>query len=197
VNASPGHGARSARREAVEPNHNLQNERNRTMTTTTSPSNNGRLQRKSLSSQLDRLDNILDGLDGALTGAITDAVKDAVSTAIAEAVRATLIEVVSNPERRKRGHREFYSRIPASRWIIERCQPRPRSQPSSTRTATQKSWEANIALPRTRIADNSRRSFLFFHFSFFLPTNIPSSSGPVYTDNVQGNCFPQSPWRRA
>ena len=75
------------------------------MTVTTSPSNNGRLQRKSLSSQLDRLDNILDGLNGALTGAITDAVKDAVSTAVAEAVRATLIEVVSNPERRKRGHR--------------------------------------------------------------------------------------------
>ena len=62
------------------------------------PSANGNNQRKSLASQLDRLDRILDGLDGALAGAITDAVKDAVSTGVAEAVRATLIEIVSNPQ---------------------------------------------------------------------------------------------------
>jgi hypothetical protein len=69
-----------------------------TMTTTNRPLSNGNAQRKSLSSQLDRLDSILDGLDGALSGAITDAVKDAVSTAVAETVRATLIEIVSNPQ---------------------------------------------------------------------------------------------------
>ena len=67
-------------------------------TETMRPSANGNNQRKSLASQLDRLDRILDGLDGALAGAITDAVKDAVSTAVAETVRATLIEIVSNPQ---------------------------------------------------------------------------------------------------
>lgn len=69
------------------------------MSVTTMPHANGRQQqRKSLSSQLDRLDSILDGLDGALSGAITDAVKEAVTTATAEAVRATLIEVITNPD---------------------------------------------------------------------------------------------------
>jgi hypothetical protein len=68
------------------------------MTMTMTPNANGNVRRKSLSSQLDRLDSILDGLDQALTGAITDAVKDAVSTAVTEAVRATLVEVVTNPD---------------------------------------------------------------------------------------------------
>ena len=68
------------------------------MTTAAVPTSNGRMPRKNLSDQLDRLDAILDGLDGALGGAITDAVKEAVSTATAEAVRATLVEVISNPD---------------------------------------------------------------------------------------------------
>jgi len=68
------------------------------MTVTMKPNSNGNVQRKSLASQLDRLDSILDGLDQALTGAITEAVKEAVSTAVSEAVRATLIEVVTNPD---------------------------------------------------------------------------------------------------
>lgn len=68
------------------------------MTVTLNPNVNGKVQRKNLASQLDRLDNILDGLDQALQGAITDAVKEAVSTAVSEAVRATLVEIVSNPD---------------------------------------------------------------------------------------------------
>ena len=68
------------------------------MTATMNPAANGRVPRKNLSSQLDRLDAILDGLDGALSGAITEAVKEAVSTATAEAVRATLVEVITNPD---------------------------------------------------------------------------------------------------
>lgn len=61
-------------------------------------STNGTLPRKSLSSQIDRLDHILDGLDQALQGAITDAVKEAVSVAVGEAVKVTLTELVTNPE---------------------------------------------------------------------------------------------------
>ena len=68
------------------------------MTATMNPVANGRVPRKNLSSQLDRLDAILDGLDGALTGAITDAAKEAFAATAAEAVRATLIEVFTNAD---------------------------------------------------------------------------------------------------
>src|SRR5262245_55736000 len=57
---------------------------------------NGR-QRKSLASQLDRLDEMLDGLGGALNDAVAQAVKGAVALAVQEAVCAALTEVLSNP----------------------------------------------------------------------------------------------------
>jgi hypothetical protein len=57
---------------------------------------NGR-QRKSLASQLDRLDEMLDGLGENLNDAVADAVKGAVALAVQEAVRAALTEVLSNP----------------------------------------------------------------------------------------------------
>jgi hypothetical protein len=50
--------------------------------------------RKTLASQLDRLDGILDGLDRALTGAVQDAVEQAVK----QAVQAVLAEVLTNRE---------------------------------------------------------------------------------------------------
>ena len=50
--------------------------------------------RKTLASQLDRLDSILDGLDRALTGAVQDAVEQAVK----QAVQAVLAEVLTNRE---------------------------------------------------------------------------------------------------
>jgi hypothetical protein len=63
---------------------------------------NGRVPRKSLASQLDRLDGILDGLSEALQGAVADAVKEAVGPMLREAVReavvATVQAVLSNPE---------------------------------------------------------------------------------------------------
>src|SRR5215472_1085138 len=51
-------------------------------------------QRKTLSSQLDRLDGILDGLDSALAGAV----QEAVSMAVKQAVQAVLTEVLTNRE---------------------------------------------------------------------------------------------------
>ena len=54
------------------------------------------MQRKSLASQLNRLDSIFDLLDQALHRTIADTANDAVPTAVAEAVRATLMEIVSN-----------------------------------------------------------------------------------------------------
>jgi hypothetical protein len=50
--------------------------------------------RKTLASQLDRLDGILDGLDRALAGAV----QEAVSMAVKEAVQAVLTEVLTNRE---------------------------------------------------------------------------------------------------
>jgi hypothetical protein len=72
------------------------------MTTTTT---NGQI-RKTLASQLDRLDSILDGLsDGlneavatAVEGAVERAVKQAVGEAVRETLQAVLAEVVTNPD---------------------------------------------------------------------------------------------------
>jgi hypothetical protein len=65
------------------------------MTATTTPrtDNNGP-PRKTLASQLDRLDGILDGLDNALAGAV----QAVVCTAVKEAVQAVLNEVLTNRE---------------------------------------------------------------------------------------------------
>jgi hypothetical protein len=71
------------------------------MTTIT---NNGA--RKTLASQLDRLDSILDGLAENLNEAVAMAaaggVKDVVSAAVQEAVHAALVEILTNAEVRKR-----------------------------------------------------------------------------------------------
>jgi hypothetical protein len=61
------------------------------MTTTLRASSNGQ-PRKTLASQLDRLDGILDGLDAALAGAV----QEAVGLAVKEAVQAVLTEVLTN-----------------------------------------------------------------------------------------------------
>jgi hypothetical protein len=62
-----------------------------TATTTTRTPTNGQ-PRKTLASQLDRLDCILDALDAALAGAVQEAVEQAVK----QAVQAVLTEVLTN-----------------------------------------------------------------------------------------------------
>jgi hypothetical protein len=64
-----------------------------TATTTTRTPSNGQ-PRKTLASQLDRLDGILDGLDTALAGAVQEAVEQVVK----QAVQAVLTEVLTNRE---------------------------------------------------------------------------------------------------
>ena len=59
---------------------------------------NGRPPRKSLATQLDRLDTILDGLADGLNEAVVTAVKEAVVVA----VEAVLREVLDNPELQRR-----------------------------------------------------------------------------------------------
>jgi hypothetical protein len=62
--------------------------------------------RKTLASQIDRLDSILDGLaenlNEAMATAVADGVKEAVTVAVQEAVHAALVEILSNAEVRKR-----------------------------------------------------------------------------------------------
>src|SRR6516162_6857087 len=53
--------------------------------------------RKTLASQLDRLDSILDGLREGLNDAVASAVREAVGLAVQEAVQAVLTELLTNP----------------------------------------------------------------------------------------------------
>src|SRR4051812_23301750 len=53
--------------------------------------------RKTLASQLDRLDDMLDGLSDALNESVATAVKEAVTLAVREAVQAVLTEMLTNP----------------------------------------------------------------------------------------------------
>src|SRR6516162_7473241 len=53
--------------------------------------------RKTLASQLDRLDSILDGLSEGLNDAVAQAVREAVGLAVHEAVQAVLAELLTNP----------------------------------------------------------------------------------------------------
>ena len=57
--------------------------------------------RKTLASQLDRLDGILDGLSEGLDQAVAQAVREAVGVAVQEAVRAVLTELLNNPALRE------------------------------------------------------------------------------------------------
>jgi hypothetical protein len=57
--------------------------------------------RKTLASQLDRLDAILDGLSEGLTDAVASAVREAVGLAVREAVQAVLAELLTNPALRE------------------------------------------------------------------------------------------------
>lgn len=65
------------------------------MTETTT---NGRPQRKTLSSQLDRLDNIIDALANGLPATVAEAVRQAVGVAAHEALQAVFQELLGRPE---------------------------------------------------------------------------------------------------
>jgi hypothetical protein len=64
---------------------------------------NGQI-RKSLASQLDRLEGILDSLDKNLPDVIASAVQQAVGSAVEVAVGAAVVEVLTNPTLQQRLH---------------------------------------------------------------------------------------------
>jgi hypothetical protein len=63
--------------------------------------NTDRPTRKTLASQLDRLDGILDGLGEGLNDAVAQALREAVGLAVQEAVQAVLTELLTNPALRE------------------------------------------------------------------------------------------------
>jgi hypothetical protein len=67
------------------------------VTETMNPTTNTNGQRKTLASQIDRLDGMLDGLADGLNDAVAQAVRGAVALAVKEAVQAVLTEVLTNP----------------------------------------------------------------------------------------------------
>jgi len=66
------------------------------MTMTMHPGSNGRTDRRSLASEIDRFDRMIDGLDKAIPAAVAEAVKESVAMAVAEAFRVTLFELISD-----------------------------------------------------------------------------------------------------
>ncbi len=105
------------------------------MTTTpaTRTNNNGQ-PRKTLASQLDRLDGILDGLDAALAGAVQEAVEQAVK----QAVQAVLAEVLTNRQLQEQLQQAAQPELPPEE---------PRGQPSMP----QRLWQATTAGVRRTI----------------------------------------------
>src|SRR5262249_25777549 len=87
-------GRKPGRRAGRRPGSRHQ-EGGKMMTTMTS---NGRPARKTLASQIDRLDTMLSGLAESIDETVADAVRAAVVVAVREAVQAVLTEVLSNPE---------------------------------------------------------------------------------------------------
>src|SRR5262245_17511645 len=91
--------------ENVRPtNESTKKNQYRRLKMSTTTLNNG--VRKTLSSQLDRLDTILDGLaenlNEAVAMAAANSVKEIVNVAVQEAVHAALIEILTNAEVQKR-----------------------------------------------------------------------------------------------
>jgi hypothetical protein len=109
--------------------------------TNTGINSNARMPRKSLSSQIDRLDGILDGLDTALSGAVADAVQAVVGQVVKEAVEASIKEVLGSPELLRAA-------------LAQHAPPAPQPQP---RKSLREVLKAVVAVGMVRIAWRLRR----------------------------------------
>ena len=110
---------------------------------TTNVNGNDRV-RKTLASQLDRLDQILDGLSDGLNEAVSEAVKGAVGVAVKEALQAVLTEVLTSPSLLE----QFQPPAPptpesrAPEQPADPCQPSSGSRPASLRGRLRSAGEA-------------------------------------------------------
>src|SRR5262249_13490441 len=100
------------------------------MTTATRTNLDGQ-PRKTLASQIDRLDGILDGLDAALAGAVQEAVEQAVK----QAVQAVLTEVLTNRKLQKQ--------------LQQAAQPVP--PPHSKKSTANRLWQATTEAARQTV----------------------------------------------
>jgi hypothetical protein len=98
--------------------------------TTTHP--NGRVARKTLASEIDRLDSLLEGLAENLNEAVATAVKDAVSQAVREAVNAVIQEVLTNAE--------LLRRLQPEPTPVQATPPPALSQPNRSVQTLQHAW---------------------------------------------------------
>jgi hypothetical protein len=121
------------------------------MTTTNT---NGRLARKSLASEINRLDSLLEGLAENLNEAVATAVKDAVSQAVREAVNAVIQEVLTNADQSavpgKEPHQDTPSLPPElvenKRWVTDSGVRRtPATRPSSSASPNLPKGAASLA----------------------------------------------------
>jgi hypothetical protein len=96
--------------------------------------------RKTLASQLDRLDSILDGLSEGLDQAVAQAVREAVGLAVQEAVQAVLTELLTNPALREQLQRPAAS------------QPAPPDDPANKHGSS----EGRLAALCSRVRDKLR-----------------------------------------
>src|SRR6185312_3114514 len=103
------------------------------MNTETRTNPNGQT-RKTLASQIDRLDGILDGLDAALAGAVQEAVEQAVK----QAVQAVLTEVLTNRELQEH--------------LQQAAQPTPPPEPPHAKKGTpNRLWQATTEAARRSV----------------------------------------------
>jgi len=101
-------------------------------TRTKSPANGQ--SRKTLASQLDRLEGMLNGLDSALAGAVQEAVEQAVK----QAVQAVLTEVLTNRELQEQ--------------LQQAAQPEPPPEPPrGKKSTTNRLWQATTAAARQTV----------------------------------------------
>jgi hypothetical protein len=100
--------------------------------TATRTNRNGH-ERKTLASQLDRLDGILDGLDTALTGAVQQAVEQAVK----QAVQAVLTEVLTN--------HQLQQQLPQA------AQPTPPQPPRGKKRTSNRLWQVTTEAARQTV----------------------------------------------
>src|SRR6185312_11169240 len=90
--------------------------------------------RKTLASQIDRLDGILDGLDAALAGAVQEAVEQAVKSA----VQTVLTEVLTNRELQEQ--------------LQQAAQPAPPPEPPRGKKSTaNRLWQATTEAARQTV----------------------------------------------
>jgi hypothetical protein len=103
------------------------------MTATARTNINGQ-PRKTLASQIDRLEGMLDGLDTALAGAVQEAVEQAVK----QAVQAVLTEVLTNREMQEQ--------------LQQAAQPAPPPEPPRGRRSTaNRLWQATTEAARQTV----------------------------------------------